>query len=384
DMADSNIENCLSCHAVYPFTGSNGPFEDVHARKLKFGGDHSYNTCDSCHDYITYSADCSQCHGGYDFAYAPHGSTPAIEYGPRNQDLYFPLRVIKNREMWDCIVCHQPGSKILAYDGQPYPTRPVQHHDIPELHKAAESQCSACHARSLTREHARPERLTSLGAVIGCNTCHQGSDTTVVNAITTKQKDCNQCHQNAVVGTVHAEKHETGLQGKCAECHGMNMMNETQYHSGDCYICHVTEDPTVQDAVLRQSEHCFDCHSQPHGVIMTEVRGDIPLYGGVTWGVPQEASLWAEETWLPYELKNDASKIIFSNRVNLDMEHAYQFYTDAMLQSGWTLLGSQYEQASYFELSYQKERRYATVWLFNGSVPNTSGNLGARIQIAYH
>ncbi|WHY66336.1 hypothetical protein [Neobacillus sp. SuZ13] len=80
DMRDSNISSCTACHPSNSFTGSNGDLENVHSNKLYFHGTHSNSRCDNCHNYISVSAGCSQCHDDPDgqFAYAPHGSTPTI------------------------------------------------------------------------------------------------------------------------------------------------------------------------------------------------------------------------------------------------------------------------------------------------------------------
>ena len=386
DMADSNIASCTPCHSLYPFSGSAGPYEDVHSKKLSFGGTHNMNwDCANCHNYINVEAGCQQCHGDYlytppGYDYAPHGSTPTIRYQLTQFDVNYPIRIKENREMFDCALCHQPGVNITRKSGAA-----LQTHDIPELHREPGGVCSACHSGILTREHAQPGRTGLDGNPVGCGTCHQSTATAVKTAISTKQRGCSSCHENAVQGTVHAEKHNTGLTGQCADCHGMNMMNETQYHNGDCYICHVTEDNTVQNAVLLQKESCFDCHTEAHGVYMYELRKDIPLYSGVDWGTPQAADIWAGEGWLPAELNDSAASMIFSSRAELDKDLMYGFYSQAMTDNGWTLLRSTYAAGSpYFELVYQKDRRYAAVWYFRGTVPNTDGSLGARLQIAYH
>jgi hypothetical protein len=136
DMRDSNISSCLSCHEANSFLGSNGPLEDLHRNKLIFNGNHSYNNCENCHKYITVSAGCSQCYDdpyGDEIAYSPHGSTPTIQYQPKNHNPYFPIRITNNREMNDCIICHQPRVSVKNNAGQA-----LNNHDIPELHKTSD------------------------------------------------------------------------------------------------------------------------------------------------------------------------------------------------------------------------------------------------------
>jgi hypothetical protein len=225
DMKDSSASSCISCHPANSFTGSNGVLEDVHSKKLYFNGDHSKNRCDNCHNYITVPKGCSQCHEDYDgglFEYAPHGTTKTIHYQPVNADPTMPLRVTENREMNDCIVCHQPGSQVKGYEGyQTTPTRLLNNHDIPELHKANnEPDCTGCHAKSLTHEHARDNRQDNNGNEITCNTCHQSSNPKVVQAVADKNTSCTACHSK---DTAHKDVHI-----KCADCHSKGSYDESR------------------------------------------------------------------------------------------------------------------------------------------------------------
>ncbi|MBS4213149.1 hypothetical protein [Neobacillus rhizophilus] len=224
DMKDSNISNCTSCHQANRIEGSNGDLESVHIKKLYFNGTHSNNRCDNCHNYISVPSNCSQCHEDPDgtFAYAPHGSTPSIKYQPTNVDATMPLRVTENREMNDCILCHQPGSQVKGYTGyQSTPTRLLNNHDIPELHKANnEPDCTGCHAKSLTNEHARDGRQDANGNPITCNTCHQSTNPAVVQAIKDKNTSCTSCHSR---DTVHKDIHS-----KCATCHSKGSYEDSR------------------------------------------------------------------------------------------------------------------------------------------------------------
>lgn len=223
DMKDSNISSCTACHPSNSFTGSNGDLENVHSKKLYFKGTHSNSRCDNCHNYISVPAGCSQCHDNPDgqFAYAPHGSTPTIKYQPTNVDSKMPIRVTENREMNDCILCHQPGSQVKGYVGyQAALTRLLNNHDIPELHKANEPDCTGSHAKSLTREHARDGRSDANGNPITCNTCHKSTNPVVVQAIKDKNTSCTTCDSK---DTAHKEVH-----AKCAGCHSKGSYEESR------------------------------------------------------------------------------------------------------------------------------------------------------------
>lgn len=248
DMPDSNIENCLSCHQTYPTVGSNGIFEDVHASKLSFSGTHSNNNCQLCHDYISIPADCVQCHSDPNTSAPkrPHGSTPSIKDQPAKFDTSFPLRVTENREMWDCIVCHQPGTGVGGTK-----------HDIPELHKsAADASCTKCHARSLTREHARERRTDQNNNKITCNTCHKSTNPLVVKAITDKNTACSACHTDLE----HEALHVTQLEDNCSGCHNKTLSTEHIKRGQTCETCHNSTDPKVVTAITNENKTCSACH----------------------------------------------------------------------------------------------------------------------------
>jgi hypothetical protein len=383
EMADSSIDNCLPCHDLYPFTGSAGPYEDVHGRRLSFSGTHDPGDvwdCYKCHDYITEPAGCQQCHMDYDnspplYDYAPHGSTPDIQYYLQNYNQDFPVRIRENREMFDCVICHQPGTNVKYA------------HDIPQLHITNDEGCAPCHALSLTREHARPGRTDHDGNPVNCLTCHGSSDDTITTAIKNGDTSCTVCHALDTTGAAHAEYHFVSYGQKCVECHSDNMMTETQYHGeAGCGVCHESADTGIRAAIQWQKDSCFDCHEKPHDVYMASVRNDIPLYGDVLWGTPQNALLWSGEPWLPEVFENELARVVFSSRGTGTATSAavYQSYSGEMDTAGWTLLdGSYSEGAEAFFLSYKKGRRFCTIWFYTGEMPGSTGEMGGRIKIAY-
>ncbi|MBY0146352.1 hypothetical protein [Neobacillus niacini] len=212
EMDDSSAEACTSCHDDSSFEGSNGVLEDVHKEKLSFNGTHSKNRCENCHNYITVEAGCSQCHDdpeGEQYAHAPHGSTPTIHYQAKNVNPNFPVRVVENRSMNDCIICHQPGSGVKGYQGYlTIPTRTLNNHDIPELHKT-EDTCTQCHAKSLTSEHAREDRTDKNNEEMSCKTCHESTDSVVTKAISDGNTSCSSCHKQL----------HNGVHSDCKKCH---------------------------------------------------------------------------------------------------------------------------------------------------------------------
>ena len=373
DMSDSSYTNCTSCHAISG--GTNALENGTTHKRLQFSGGHNYSGCYSCHGYISYPADCAQCHGeeGY-YDYAPHGSSPDIKYWATNYDPYFPLRVKENREMFDCVICHQPGTQLKAYVGAwSTPTRLMSSHDIPDLHRVDTENCSECHAMSLTREHARDGRKDGNGQPMTCVTCHESQRTDVTTAISTGDTDCGACHGIETTGAGHASMHEVNYGAQCAECHGTNMMSEKVYHQNDCNGCHSSTVPKVLDAIRLQNRTCFGCHESPHGVKMMVLRDDIPMYSGLTWSKPDPARVWAGEGWLPEQLNNDQALVLFSERMSISQQTVYQYYKDEMNSKGWTLVEDTSGDGT-FNLLYRKGRRHCLIQLYNGVAPGSSGS----------
>jgi hypothetical protein len=276
DMKDSSYESCSACHSATSFPYSNGVLENVHSGKLSFGGTHSRNKCENCHNYVTVPAGCSQCHedlvDGGTFGYAPHGSTPTIKYQAKNYVPYFPIRIKDNREIYDCIVCHQPGSQVKGYEGYlATPTRLLNNHDIPNLHKTSDDSCTECHAQSLTHEHARDGRTDKDGNIITCNTCHQSIDTKVVQAIKDKNTSCSACHGEASHDELHVYNE---LSDNCTGCHNNTLTIEHQNREVNCAGCHESKNEVVIKAIETKNKSCQACHTKPiHETQHAECKG---------------------------------------------------------------------------------------------------------------
>lgn len=393
DMADSGIENCTACHSYSDSPYYNGSYETVHAKKLSFGGSHSSNNCDLCHNYITQPDQCGQCHG-FDTEIAdgsgPHGTSPGIKYGLKKGDPYYPIRITQNREMWDCVICHQPGSGVMKRQSSGINSWVLQNnHDLPELHKAPASSCSECHAQSLTREHARLGRLDKNGLPVTCNTCHKSTVSEVTNAIANNNKNCSACHGQAD----HEQQHISSLDSNCQTCHkaaltGEHLANATTAGKNfNCDTCHASTDKGKLRAIAMNNLNCAGCHSQGHNMYFADkVPDNIPLYTGYRWSTPMEASIFAGEPNVPAGYETGLV-VISDRRSDVTTDQIWDFYNWQLTTGGWTLnSGAPAAGTPAFVAEFVYGERAVTIKSYNTENSNGSGqqnSAGYRLEIWY-
>jgi hypothetical protein len=312
-------------------------------------------TCNDCHDYLAIkqqSCGTDDCHASYE---------------------------IEQWRGWqgyqsDCFTCHLDNFNPDAglhhrYDLYPHDT--ILDHT---LNPEEIGGCRSCHSPVLTREHNRTD--------LTCGTCHDSTNEDVLSSILAGEKDCMSCHDG--LGGGHPE-HNVSFGAQCVSCHSDNMMTETVRHNNDCGSCHNSTDEVVLMAIEYNKDSCFACHEQPHDVYMVSYRSDVPLYSGVEWGTPQNAAIWAGETWLPEALQDSMAELIFSSRANLQIGSVYTYYQNAMIDLGWVLQSDTYSGgASHATLTYTKGSRTCVIWMYSGDVPDTGGTGDLRLQIGYH
>lgn len=388
DMDDANYTNCTACHDV---SNTSIPIESSMHRELQFSGSHSAD-CGECHDYITAYAGCAQCHGDPDEMEdwgEGHGYTTNIQYSAAGYDTMFPIRVKQSREIFDCIICHQPGSQAKAHVGYLYKaTRVMDNHDIPDLHKVPASDCSNCHSASLTREHARAGRVDGNGSPITCNTCHMSTDTKIKSAIANNDKNCLSCHENADHGTVHTGS----LDSNCQTCHKAELTSEhisnatTAGKNYSCDTCHTSTINEVKRTIARDSLDCAGCHRQGHNMTFADkVPGDIPLNDNFQWSTPMEASIFTGESTTPDGYAN-GQVVISSRRADIAAGTVWNYYYEQLMANGWILKsGMPSDTSTYFAEEFEKEGRFITIRCFNTvSADGTGpGDLGYRTEIWY-
>ena len=393
DMDDANINNCTSCHTYAESPYYNGPYELIHAKKLSFGGTHSSNNCNLCHNYITQPDQCGQCHS-FDTEIAdgsgPHGTSMNISYSTKSADPYTPVRITRNREMWDCVICHQPGSGTMKRQTLGVNKWiPQNNHDIPELHKAPASSCSECHALSLTREHARNGRVDANGLPVNCSTCHKSTVTDIVYAIKNGNTNCSACHKQAD----HESIHVNGLDANCQTCHqaaltGEHLANATTAgRNFSCDTCHANTGKQEKRAIANNNLNCAGCHRQGHNILFADkVPANIPLYSSYQWTVPMEASLFAGEASVPVGY-GDGQVVMSNRRSDVTAAEIWDFYNRELTAGGWTLKsGAPAAGAAWFTAEFVNDSRAVTVKSYNTDSADGVGQpnaAGYRLEIWY-
>ncbi len=390
DMYDGNVTSCQACHENQ---SNRPPYEAIHPEFLFQGHESS---CDNCHIYITIPDVCSGCHYPGQVLpepFPPHNEYPDTKYSPKGYSATEPLRVTTNREEWDCIICHQPGAGTKT--GPTWGNnRLLNNHDIPQLHVAPltpdSESCTECHARSLTREHARDGRVDEEGNAINCNTCHKSTEPLIQGAITAKDLSCAACHESAD----HESLHVTGIDSYCGECHigsltSEHMNNEVTTGSSDygCETCHVNSKKEVVRAIETNRRNCTTCHTQGHNVYFADdVPEDILLHESFNWTTVMEAEIFAGEPGVPAEYLG-GQVVMSDRRSDLTPENVRNLYNDFLTTNSW-------ESAAYtlmadnrgFAEEYKKGSRAVLIYFYNTSGRTGEGNpvpAGYRLEIWY-
>ncbi|PKM82049.1 MAG: hypothetical protein CVU89_06840 [Firmicutes bacterium HGW-Firmicutes-14] len=343
--------DCTSCHTGYP-------------------GIHPMTNCYGCHGNDVPVQNCAACHANF----------------THNDGL-----VLKK---FQCVYCH---NETFSY-------KIPGHGDITTLHDTGLSaDCQNCHDPNLTVEHPKYTDPVTL-LPYDCNTCHESTVAEVAYAIENNLRNCDACH----VGQSHDQLHATDyLDTNCETCHIDNLTQEhltnetTQkdpvtglFSPKDCAACHDSSSPTVTGAVYTENMQCAACHRSGHNMNFVEkVCPDIVQYPGYDWSPPQDASIWAGESWMPDEFLL-GGKLIISNRrqsangiVDPAYGAVYDYYHTNMLSNGWTEVSYTTGTDQYFTATYTKpDNHKAIVWFYGGIDHNPDSlplSTGYRIEVLY-
>lgn len=383
-------QSCSSCHSIDQYgkhVHTKGPDLELTGGTAQHG---QTGTCGHCHVSSTSSQIndpnyCVYCHGDSN----PMSAWPAAPSGS------YPVQAGKS-----CFDCHTKKDTwtgassmpvVTGYPNEVQPTTPVVH-NIFGLHNVINSDCTACHADNLTREHNI--RKDASGQPFTCNTCHSSTKPEVINAITNKKTDCSSCHQSAGHESVHVDS----LDSNCQTCHKGTVSAEhltntkTQTKSLTCVSCHQSQRTDVLRAVNSGDLSCSACHDLAHGIMLKKVvPADVPLYPQLTWTAPELAAIWAGESWLPDDFSG--AQIVISKRCTaITGDNVWSYYNQQLISKGWQLIstppatGNNYFQATFSRNDNITTTERKVLILFYGGENHSAGPVlpaGYRVEIIF-
>jgi len=223
--------------------------------------------------------------------------------------------------------------------------------------------------------------------------CHQ----TIFGVLRTRVDGsdlCFNCHQTGSSGhgDVSAKHKPSGLDPQCQSCHKASIIEEhlfnqvTQKRDLTCSICHNSLDPRVKRSIGNENTDCSSCHLKWHGLgFAAKVPPDIPLMDGLVWSPPQEASIWAGESWLPEEFSN--GQVVISGRTkSITGDGVFNYYKSALLSEGWIQTQTETTVGSdLFRVEFVKGERKLLILFYAGENHTAAPavNSGYRVELIY-
>lgn len=351
------------------------PQDDINCQKCHARAQHPMTKCSSCHGINLNPAapkypldDCYNCH--FSTPNPPSYHTSGLPYSMQAQH--------RPQSTDSCTACHTKTWGV---------TIPTLHNtfDTAVRHLTTTGGCSQCHATSLTREHQR--RTDDSGNPLNCYTCHGNADPNVQNAIKTKDSSCGACHAGLGANGGHPAHDNNGLDANCQTCHSTSILSEPQFHQKNgCQTCHNNQREIVKYSIQTNDTNCFSCHTQGHNVnFVRQIPADVPIYPGFEWSVPQPATIWAGEAWLPAEYNSVGSKLVISNRrQGLTGGEIFAWYEQQMAGNGWQKVDGPAAGSDNFLVTYAKGNRKLAIILYTGETHDpASPFVGYRLEILY-
>jgi hypothetical protein len=341
DMA-ADFVNCTGCHNEGP-----AQLESIHAANS--------GNCSACHGRAIYSVDgCEDCHS-------------------HTWDIPLPLSSYSctqchNSSYWDVVPTH--GSPAMATT-----------HNYDQLGQ----DCSACHSAALTKSH---NIYTEGQPVNNCNTCHQSSNTTVQNAISTGNLACAACHGDA--GN-HPQKHQNSIDASCQSCHANNLVDDHITNRAalgyNCQTCHNTNVMPTAGIGAAPNLQCSRCHDTAHDVkTVPLIPSDIPLYDELIWSVPFEAGIYTGETWMPLEYLAGGRLLVSKRVTDITGKAIRDYYKTTLESNGWTLASAlPGDESNFYDLTFTLNGRKVRVSFYGGENHTASPLVpaGYRVEILY-
>lgn len=355
-----------------------------------------YNTwasndyCKRCHQAVS----CVKCHDN-NVTHQQHGTTKyqPVSFLQATGNIY-------NTVTNSCAIsdCHSkmPKVKIARPDGTElcyncHTVGKAGHTDAAAKHISTfipnpSFDCAGCHKTDIASEHA--VRTNNIGVSYDCLTCHKNTRLDVKAAIQSNNKNCDACHTGYEHITIHENR---TLDNNCQSCHISNLITEhlknskTQKLTLTCDTCHKNSNMNIQYAISAKNIDCTACHTTGHNVNLGQnIPADIPLYPGFEWSVPQDAAIWANETWFDIKYQNNSKRVLSNRRTDTTIQQLNDFYSFNMIAKGWSLV-SQENLNNTTILNFTYGPKNSKILFYNTELPKGSLVVptGYRLDIFY-
>jgi len=351
--------------------------------------------CSRCHKSVS----CNTCHQPVD--HKDHGTT-------QYQSPYFNIAwgtgygsEPVSCSMSDCHKFYTPGVVTTRTDGTDlcfncHDTGKAGHTDVAAKHATSfvpnpQLDCTGCHNSDLVTEHEA--RTDEFGAAYNCFTCHQSIRDDVKAAISAKNAQCDACHSNFDHVVVHQS---ATIDNKCGTCHQGNLVFEhlsnpktqktydttTQKTALTCDTCHKSINSKVRYTIdIAGTTDCISCHATGHMLnFVTSVPPEVPLYAGVEWSLPQDASIWANEPWFDQAAMEGAKRVFSTRRTDVTVQQVKDFYNGQMAGYGWSAAIEETVNNTTI-LKYAVGLRTAVVMIYNSESPKGTGEVAAGYKL---
>jgi len=301
DAIAAQSTDCNSCHDIHEDIGSSHGSTYMASPSVNCGGCHENNladehtsrsidgqemecgTCHSSEDAVVQAsitareADtyCSDCHSSiHPDVTADHtgnfAETPAFDCTPCHDG---NLKTEHEDRGLNCNTCHASASlsvkSTIAAGLKTCDACHDIHQDVATEHQSSYSgglgvACFTCHSRVLSTEHDNQG--------YDCSTCHNSTNSVIIDAIENARKNCDACHTSihSNLDAPHTTDYRGDLGVDCYKCHNDNLMDEHEDRQISCNSCHKSTEQEVRKAIFGGDTDCSACHviheelNQPH------------------------------------------------------------------------------------------------------------------------
>lgn len=229
--------NCDRCHAVTYLPGGGFLMGEIQHDCVVCHGQEGHLLQ---HDKAQIAPECIQCHGaGVVQEHLNRTSTCSTCHSSTRQAVVDAIAAGKAGTVVTCVNCHGSANHLAQHDKF-----------------STATECALCHSMGPIQEH--------INRGSSCQTCHGSADATVQATIAAGKAgtpvNCLNCH------TInHVKKHvNASTAPDCAQCHTQGVLPEHLTRRSDCFTCHNSTKPEVQNTIAAgvagTQVNCNNCH----------------------------------------------------------------------------------------------------------------------------